>query len=82
VKKDDIKKSLNEEKQYFNFRSGITKEVYTKVDEGFEKELQKLVHKIHSDQFEGNSAKVLIAINFKIGIQKCCESQYLSCFAL
>lgn len=58
MNEDDPNESLNERQRYFKFRSKITHRVYTKVDQGFEKELGELVQWIHSDEFDGNSKEV------------------------
>ena len=58
MNKDDIKESLNERQRYFKRRSKITQRVYAKAEEGFEKELQKLVNNIGVGELDGNSKEV------------------------
>ena len=59
MNEDALKESLNEKQRYFKLRSGITQEVYNKVGEGFDKELQILVNKIHSDELDVNSKELV-----------------------
>ena len=58
MNENDIKEFLNKKQRYFKRRSKITQRVYAKAEEGFDKELEKLVHKIGSGEWDGNSKEV------------------------